>query len=246
MRYPKGREVALHRGGRLTLKHCINDLQNALRACRLNGMDTKEHIKKSTHHATTSSYKFSEPKNKKLTKLNTKLGSRVLQLRPRRDFEEGKATAPNPNTVSTHDRRMLHSSGEYDSLLHSHSRKESLIHPMPKPISTLETRGHAPNKSQSNFSGNAQTHSYGAEHPNIVGVRDNEEEKRQNCRESRLVDIVNLNYFHEHPMLQKELVAEIDGRNIRFQLVEVDPEILLQERPIIMSEPLPSLIWPYD
>ncbi|CDH10323.1 uncharacterized protein ZBAI_02108 [Zygosaccharomyces bailii ISA1307] len=209
-------------------------------------MDTKEHKKGSTHHATTSYYKISEPKNKKLTKLNAKLGSRTFQLRPGQICEEEKALESNPNAASSQDRRILRSSRECESLMLSHSRKQRPIHPMSRPILTLKTGGQASNKSQKNFSEDARTHSYGAEHSDIVDIRENQDERRENCDESRLVANVNLNYFHGHPMLQQELVAEINGRNIRFQLVEVDPELLLQEHPILTSDPLPSLIWPYD
>lgn len=244
MRYPKDREAALYSGGRLTLKNCINDLQNALRACRLDGMDTKEHKRKSTHHATTFSYRFSGPKNKKLTKLNAKLGTRVFQLRTGQIFEGEKNTTSNTNTASSQDKRKFHSSGECDSLMPSHSKEESLIHSMPRHILTLQTRGHGFIKPQNDSLENAL--SYGVEYPYIVGAQENNEERMQKCRESRLVDNENLSYFQKHPMLQQELIAEIDGKNIRFQLVEVDPQTLLQEHPIFMSEPLPSLIWPYD
>lgn len=245
MRYSKSKE-APYRGRQLTLKHCIKDLQNAFRACRINGMDTKEHKKRSNHDATTSSYQSFEPKNKKLAKLNAKLGSRVFQLRPGQTFEVKKATASNPNAASSQKKRMLRSTRERESLMLFHSREERLVHPIPRPVLTLKTGGHASNKSQKNFSEDAQTHSYGAEHSNIVDIRENQEDRTENCRELRILANVKLNYFHEHPMLQQELVAEIDGRNIRFQLVEVDPELLLQEHPTFMSEPLPSLIWPYD
>lgn len=50
----------------------------------------------------------------------------------------------------------------------------------------------------------------------------------------------------DHPMLQQELVAEINGSHIQFRLVQVDLELLLQEGPIFTNDPMPSLIWPYD
>lgn len=63
----------------------------------------------------------------------------------------------------------------------------------------------------------------------------------------REVDSPTLNSTREHPMLQQELVANIDGSYIEFKLVSIDPKLLLQDLPpVIAMEPLPSLIWPYN
>ncbi|GCE99664.1 hypothetical protein ZYGM_001256 [Zygosaccharomyces mellis] len=68
-------------------------------------------------------------------------------------------------------------------------------------------------------------------------------------KENRLrgVNSPTLNSTKEHPMLQQELVANIDGSYIQFQLVSIDPKLLLQDLPPVMAvEPMPSLIWPYN
>lgn len=68
----------------------------------------------------------------------------------------------------------------------------------------------------------------------------NKKKRLQKSKKLRLDDI------QEHPMLQQELVANIDGSYIQFHLVSIDPKQLLQEPQEITTEPMPSLIWPYN
>ncbi|GAV51622.1 hypothetical protein ZYGR_0AF00930 [Zygosaccharomyces rouxii] len=67
-------------------------------------------------------------------------------------------------------------------------------------------------------------------------------------KKTHLEEVKNLTLddIQEHPMLQQELTARIDGSYIQFHLVGVDPKLLLQGPPAITTEPMPSLIWPYD
>ncbi|CAR25624.1 hypothetical protein ZYGR_0A01890 [Zygosaccharomyces rouxii] len=193
-----------------------------------------------------------------ISKLRNVLKNNRLAGKAKKDLEvrSQKKEKPKRNSLSSKRKRSLTSANNTNNITptrkETQSAKKQDSPKWKRQKRTSRDRGRTSSKKRRDPHGNCDLlASEQSENPHNHAdsplSRRSKNSKSYNRRKhSKEAKNLTLDDIQEHPMLQQELVANINGSYIQFHLVSVDPKLLLQGPPVITTEPMPSLIWPYD